>query len=188
MADTRLTDLPTVTTLNDSDVLYIVDTSENTSNKITYGDLINTKFNELSTSFVQSTSGGSFSDIQTLSTNQLELSSIAEDTRTQSIRLFTLTFPEISITTGNRFFSAFDINELKLEADDTRPLPEFELSDTYTTTISSVGGLSGLQTEMYLLCAFGGQPAVEFNLYNNTGATVTVPENTIFAVNKLATS
>lgn len=186
MADSRLTDLNAVTTLNDNDVVYVVDVSENTSNKITYGDLINTKFNELSTSFEQSISGGSFSDIQTLSTNQLQLSSNVGDLERENIRLFTLTFPEITITTGSRFFSAFDINELKLEPGDTKPLPGFELSDTYTTTISGVGGLSGLQTEMYLLCAFNGQPAAEFNLYNNTGATITVPENTVFAVNKLA--
>jgi hypothetical protein len=198
MADSKLTDLPALTLINDNDVLYVVKTNENTSNSINFGDLANslvTNNNTFSAGLVKQVNdntidvGAALVDITSLTLSAEELNATVGDLDRESIRLFTLQFPEITITTGSRFFSGFDINELRLEPSDTKPLPEFELSDTYTTTISSVGGLSGLQTEMYLLCASNdGLPAVELNLFNNTGATVKIPENTLFAVNKLATS
>jgi len=55
MANKKLTDLNSITTLSNDDVLYIVDPLTNTSNKITYGNLINTKFNSLSTDFSTTT-------------------------------------------------------------------------------------------------------------------------------------
>lgn len=39
MADTKVSDLPAITTLNNNDILYIGDVSASTSNKITYANL-----------------------------------------------------------------------------------------------------------------------------------------------------
>ena len=52
MSNKRLTDLNSITTLSNDDLLYIVDPSFNTSNKITFGDLIKTEFTSLSTQFL----------------------------------------------------------------------------------------------------------------------------------------
>ena len=51
MADSKLTDLPEVTTIADNDVLYLANVTLNQSNKITYANLINTKFAALNTEF-----------------------------------------------------------------------------------------------------------------------------------------
>tara|TARA_X000001388_G_scaffold59745_1_gene45108 strand:+ start:531 stop:1130 length:600 start_codon:yes stop_codon:yes gene_type:complete len=51
MADSKLTDLPEVTTIADNDVLYLANVTLNQSNKITYANLINTKFVALNTEF-----------------------------------------------------------------------------------------------------------------------------------------
>ena len=52
MADSRLTDLPNFTEIDNSDILYIVDVSQDTSNKITYGNFIGNKMEALSASIV----------------------------------------------------------------------------------------------------------------------------------------
>ena len=52
MADSRLTDLPNFTEIDDSDIIYIVDVSQDTSNKITYGNFIGNKMEALSASIV----------------------------------------------------------------------------------------------------------------------------------------
>ena len=48
MADSRLTDLPNLTTPNSDDVLYIVDVSQDSSNKITYANLVGNTISSLS--------------------------------------------------------------------------------------------------------------------------------------------
>lgn len=50
MADSRLTDLPNFTEIDDDDTLYIVDVSQDTSNKITYSSLVGNKIEALSAS------------------------------------------------------------------------------------------------------------------------------------------
>lgn len=77
MSNKRLTDLNSITTLTNDDLLYIVDPTFNSSNKITFADLIKTDFNHLSTQFntvsaevevlVGSTSVGLRTDIDALS-------------------------------------------------------------------------------------------------------------------------
>jgi|TARA_R100000482_G_scaffold106565_1_gene49061 hypothetical protein len=57
MANKKLTDLGSITTLSDDDVLYIVDPDLNASLQVTYGDLINTKFKSLSTNFLTVSAG-----------------------------------------------------------------------------------------------------------------------------------
>lgn len=78
MSNKRLTDLNSITTLTNDDLLYIVDPTFNSSNKITFADLIKTDFNHLSTQFntvsaevdvlVGSTSVGLRTDIDALET------------------------------------------------------------------------------------------------------------------------
>tara|TARA_R110000803_G_scaffold49911_1_gene103758 strand:+ start:4043 stop:5497 length:1455 start_codon:yes stop_codon:yes gene_type:complete len=48
MADSRLTDLPNLTTPHNDDVLYIVDVSQDSSNKITYANLVANTIGSLS--------------------------------------------------------------------------------------------------------------------------------------------
>ena len=48
MADSRLTDLPNLTTPNSDDVLYIVDVTRDSSNKITYQNLVTNTIDSLS--------------------------------------------------------------------------------------------------------------------------------------------
>jgi hypothetical protein len=48
MADSRLTDLPNLTTPNSDDVLYIVNVTQDSSNKITYANLVTNTIDSLS--------------------------------------------------------------------------------------------------------------------------------------------
>ena len=74
MADSRLTDLPNLTTPNSDDVLYIVDVSQDSSNKITYANLVSNTIDSLST-YIQSIDlpsvNGILTDVAILSATQL---------------------------------------------------------------------------------------------------------------------
>tara|TARA_R110002074_G_scaffold238480_2_gene410382 strand:+ start:5581 stop:5976 length:396 start_codon:yes stop_codon:yes gene_type:complete len=48
MADTKVSDLPAITTLSNDDILYIGDVSASTSNKITYENLVGSDINQIS--------------------------------------------------------------------------------------------------------------------------------------------
>ena len=74
MADSRLTDLPNLTTPNSDDVLYIVDVTRDSSNKITYANLVTNTINSLS-AYLNSIDipsiNGLVTDVATLSVTQL---------------------------------------------------------------------------------------------------------------------
>lgn len=74
MADSRLTDLPNLTTPNSDDVLYIVDVTRDSSNKITYANLVTNTIDSLS-AYLDSIDipsiNGLVTDVATLSVTQL---------------------------------------------------------------------------------------------------------------------
>jgi len=74
MADSRLTDLPNLTTPNSDDVLYIVDVTRDSSNKITYANLVTNTIKSLS-AYLYSIDISSINilvtDVATLSVTQL---------------------------------------------------------------------------------------------------------------------
>jgi hypothetical protein len=74
MADSRLTDLPNLTTPNSNDVLYIVDVTRDSSNKITYANLVTNTIDSLS-AYLDSIDipsiNGLVTDVATLSVTQL---------------------------------------------------------------------------------------------------------------------
>ena len=74
MADSRLTDLPNLTTPNSDDVLYIVNVTQDSSNKITYANLVTNTIDSLS-AYLDSINipsiNGLFTDVANLSVTQL---------------------------------------------------------------------------------------------------------------------
>jgi len=70
MADTKVSDLNSITVVDNNDVLYIVDTSSSASKKITYGNLL---------SGVNSNITTLTNDVNTYTTAVLEFSAVFEE-------------------------------------------------------------------------------------------------------------
>lgn len=80
MADSRLTDLPNFTEIDNNDILYIVDVSQDTSNKITYGNLIGNRIDTISNTI----DSLGIPNIASLTTKVATLSVIQKDKADQS--------------------------------------------------------------------------------------------------------
>jgi len=80
MADSRLTDLPNFTEIDNNDILYIVDVSQDTSNKITYGNLIGNRIDTISNTI----DSLGIPNIASLTTKVATLSVIQRDKADQS--------------------------------------------------------------------------------------------------------
>lgn len=165
MADSKLTDLPPITNLNDNDVLYIVDSFNNTSNRITYSNLINTRFNTLSTR-VDTIS----SELDTLESNY-SITRQRTDTLFNNTTSFSLSFDEVTVGNNSRFISAFNLGNTNLGNYNIRPgdilLPAINIPN---------GGLSGLQVQMEPVSA----NELRLDIINTTGGSLTVPSSAVY--------
>lgn len=209
MGDSRLTDLPSKDSLANNDVLYVVDVNGDSSNKITYGDLINTKFDQLSSNFFEKTSGGDFTDIPVLTAQVTSLSSDVNDLLTDNVVLC-CNFPAISINTNSFFTSSFLTHNsiligengeaLKQHDADKARTPLYDASNTFQMNVStapgSIGGyagLSGLMTSISFVSAEAGfftssglasAAMINLSLFNPTGLTVKIPQNRSIVISK----
>ena len=109
MADTKVSDLNSITVADNNDVLYIVDTSSSASKKITYGNLagnsitnLNSRVNEISGNLENvSTFTGNIStfalrtDTNILSSNVLELSGDVINLNTDTTEIIDVRLPVI---------------------------------------------------------------------------------------------
>lgn len=171
MPDSRLTDLPSITLIDNDDVLYVADTSLNASNKITYSDLINNKFttarNDIDALIVKS------NEFDPIRTEVLNITS----TNFQ----FKIPFDTTTVTTATNFVTSFELNN-----NITSAFPvSIEYGDFVDATFTNTGGLSGLQTLAY---AFSTN-ALELYIINNSTSTKTLTsdgstKNLVFRVEK----
>ncbi len=180
MADSKLTDLPemSVSTLNNDDVLYIASNSLKASNKITYANLINTKFVSLS------------SKHDTLQVNFDSLQSNFDDQSVQFNSLNTsITSYKVAISgfdlaaaIGSRFTSTFFVpSAFGLRVGDLM-LPTMVVSGAagfnFNAGSTSVAGPSGVTFQMQVLSAGVGDlnrgALVRFDAFNFTGGAVKV--------------
>ena len=109
MADTKVSDLNSITVAGNNDILYIVDTSSSASKKITYGNLagnsitnLNSRVNEISGNLENvSTFTGNIStfalrtDTNILSSNVLELSGDVINLNTDTTEIIDVRLPVI---------------------------------------------------------------------------------------------
>ncbi len=167
MADSKLTDLPTITTLDNDDVLYIVDTINNTSNKITYANLINTRFNSLSTR-VDTISG----DLDTLETS-FAITQSRTDTLFNNTTSFSLSFDEVTVANNSRFISAFNLGNTQPGLENYNITP----GDVIIPAVNLPnGGLSGLQVQMEPVSA----NEIRLDIINTTGGSLTIPSSAVY--------
>ncbi len=161
MADSKLSDLPAITQLANDDVLYVADVSQNASNKITYGNLINTKFTTLETNF---------DTVSALArTNESQLGPIRTEVITQTGRegFFNLSMDPITVTTSTAFRTAFSFAYETVSS--TCP-SEFELGDILTPTFTNIGGLSSL----HVYAAPISSMSIQLTIVNNGTAAQTL--------------
>ena len=198
MPDTKLTDLEILTQPADGDVLYIVDVDQDKSKQITFTNLIGTKVDDLSTSFIllsgnlgididsiedniieaQNDIIGNTSDIATLSTGQETISGNVADlsaaVQTSGTFLSTVETGTFSFGTAMTVSSASTITQ-HITSFNTQP------GDFGLVSLSALGGLSGLQTNLYPLSAND----LEFilNTRTNDDRQIVIPANTVFTYN-----
>ena len=196
MPDTKLTDLEILTQPADGDVLYIVDVDQDKSKQITFNNLIGTKFDQLSTEFVnisgnlgvliddngdniaaaQTDIVGNTSDIATLSTRQ---ETISGDVLTLSADVIDLQDSPLSAVDSNKF-SFGTAMTVSSASPITQHVTTFntDIGDLATVSLSALGGLSGLETNFYPISAN------KFELLLTTRAnddrSITIPANTVF--------
>ncbi len=162
MADSRLTDLPEATTLDNDDVLYVADISLNASNKITYGNLINDKFTTLNNSYALTAAQVSV-NTSNINVLQDDVSTIIGETTS-----FKVDLDAFNVTDGNRFTSSFNINSnLRIG-----------IGDILTPSLDIAGGLSGLQVQIAPVSA----SHVRFDAINTTGSTLNITPSAVLFV------
>lgn len=194
MPDTKLTDLEIITQPDSGDVLYIVDVDQDASKQITYNNLIGTRFDNLSTSFITLSTGLTL-DIEdnanNITTLQNDLIETNINVSTLSSTTFTLSgqVQDLSAAlqpSGVSDISGVDLDSFSFGSDITIGNNSFaikhvntfntETGDTGTVTLSALGGLSGIQTNFYSL----SDNSMELYMYNTTGSSITIPANTTF--------
>lgn len=166
MADSKLTDLPEITTLSNDDVLYVADISLNASNKITYGNLINDKFNALNNSYT-------LTAVQiTTNTNNIATLRSDVDTLINSSTGVSVDLDAFAIADGSRFTSSFDVSENL----------GISNGDVLISSLDIVGGLSGLQIQV----APVSSSHVRFDAINTTGGSLTVTPSAVLFIKKFS--
>ena len=181
MADSKLTDLPemSVTSLNNDDVLYIAKTSDPVaSNKITYANLINTKFNNLSAK--HDTLDVNFNGLQT----DFDEKMIEFNTLNDSITSYEVPISGFDLVsynnagTNQRFTTAFFVpSGLNVRVGDIL-LPTIRLSGGEETT--AMAGISGLTCHANALSSDCngefGLGLVQFEALNFTGTHMQIAD------------
>ena len=162
MADSKLTDLPEITTLSNDDVLYVADISLNASNKITYGNFINDKFNALNNSYILT------APQITVNTNNIATLRSDVDTINNQTTGFKVDLDAFNVTNGNRFTSSFDINTNLGVSNGDILIPSLDVA----------GGLSGLQIQTAPVSG----SHVRFDAINTTGSTLNITPSAVLFV------
>ena len=158
MADSKLTDLPEITTLSNDDVLYVADISLNASNKITYGNLINDKFNILSNSYALTA--------DQVASNTIDIINLRDDVDTINLQTssFSVNLSGFILSNNDRFTSSFPV-DVNL--------------DTGDILVSSLDqDLSGLQIQT----APVSSSFVRFDAINTTGSTINIGTSAVLYV------
>ena len=198
MPDTKLTDLEILTEPADGDVLYIVDVDQDKSKQITFQNLVGTRVDNLSSSFItlsgnlvidieenseniiiaQNDLINNSTDIANLSTDQATISGNVADLsaaiQTSGTFLSTVETGTFSFGTAMTVSSASTITQ-HVTSFNTQP------GDFGLVSLSALGGLSGLQTNLYPLSAND----LEFilNTRTNDDRQIVIPANTVFTYN-----
>lgn len=139
MADSRLTDLPNFTEINDDDVLYIVDISQDTSNKITYRNLVGNKIEALSGTI----NNLNIPNINQLTTDVATVSVIqlgkAEQSSLNATNARVTTLEGDNTTNKNNIAqNDLDISSLSAYIDQKAPLSAETVFDTKIDALSTV--------------------------------------------------
>lgn len=171
MADSKLTDLPEVTTIADNDVLYLANVSLNQSNKITYANLINTKFVAINTAFEAVSAS-----VDTLNS---QFPNIRNEVLAQTARegFFTVNFGNSNLANGSQILTTFSFcpdNNASNVLSATLPAT-FNVGDILTPALTLAGGSSGLQVFATPLSA----NAVTLTIRNNTGSVQHLSGNNV---------
>ena len=194
MPDTKLTDLEIVTQPKDGDILYIVDINQDASKQITYNNLIGTKIDSLSTSF-DTLSSNLVIDIEANTTN---VTTAQNDLVVNTTDIATLSTLTKTLSTKVKEVSAIALDSGLLSTVDastfsfgtamiinsaspvTQHITTFntDIGDNGFSSLSALGGLSGLQLNFYPISA----NAFELSIFSRTGddRTITIPANTVF--------
>lgn len=178
MADSKLTDLPSITVLEASDVLYVVDQSNNTSSQIIFGNLTDSLLTN-STTF-------SASVLTKIETNETDIDTLQADQISNNSRIETLSSDIAALSgTGAASSSAVAFGSFnsptRALADngftkEYYSLPNISAGDYFEVTLMREGSLSGV------VACMEGLSAGEAVLYltNNTGVTVNFNNSMVF--------
>jgi hypothetical protein len=138
MADSRLTDLPKLTKPSDDDVLYIVDVSRDSSNKITYANLVTDTIDSLS-AYLDSIDipriNSLFTDVAVLSVTQLAKAS-QESLNTTDSNLNVLT-SNVAVYAGQITKNVSDIVALSGYIDDNASQSDLNATNTRVNEVSA---------------------------------------------------
>lgn len=192
MADSRLTDLPSFTEIDNDDVLYIVDISQDASNKITYRNLVGNKIEALSATI----NNLSIPDIDQLTTNIATVSVIQFDKADQSslndtnARVTTL---ESDNTTNknNIAINDLDIDSLSAYIDQKAPLSAVNVFNTNIDALSTAIDVKADITSVQLKTnqsQTDSLSTVVFNLSSQVGINIEDINNVDVIVDSNSTS
>ena len=194
MPDTKLTDLEILTEPADGDVLYIVDVDQDKSKQITFTNLIGTKVDSLSTSFINLSSNlgleieGNSDNINTAQNDIIQNITDIFTLSTDSVILSSDLANLSAIVTAQDTITAVDTNKFSfgtaMTVSSASPITQHvttfntDIGDLATVSLSALGGLSGLETNFYPISAN------KFELLLTTRAnddrSITIPANTVF--------
>ena len=196
MPDTKLTDLEILTQPADGDVLYIVDVDQDKSKQITFTNLVGTRVDNLSTSFLDlSASLGivtdsntdniieaqndiiqNTSDIATLSTDQITISG---NITNLSADIIDLQDSPLSAVDTNKF-SFGTAMTVSSASPITQHVTTFntDIGDLAAVSLSAIGGLSGIETNFYPISANVFELLLTTRV--NDDRLITIPANTVF--------
>ena len=138
MADSRLTDLPNLTTPNSDDVLYIVNVTQDSSNKITYANLVTNTIDSLS-AYLDSINipsiNGLFTDVANLSVTQLTKAN-QTDLNTTNTNLNTLE-SNVAVYAGQITKNTGDIVALSGYIDGNASISDLNATNTRVDEVSA---------------------------------------------------
>ena len=194
MPDTKLTDLEIITVPANSDALYIVDVDQDKSKQITFTNLIGTKVDSLSTSFINLSSNlgleieGNSDNINTAQNDIIQNITDIFTLSTDSVILSSDLANLSAIVTAQDTITAVDTNKFSfgtaMTVSSASPITQHvttfntDIGDLATVSLSALGGLSGLETNFYPISAN------KFELLLTTRAnddrSITIPANTVF--------
>jgi len=196
MPDTKLTDLETITEPDIGDILYIVDVDKDASKQITFGNLVQTRLDTLSTDFialstsVEGEAQANATDIVTLQNETININTniltLSTDRNALSADVLTLSADVVglkgialsTIDTGK--FSFGTAMTVSSASPNTQHITTFntELGDFGLVSLSALGGLSGLETNFYPMST--NKFELMITTRTNDDRSITIPANTVF--------